>query len=331
MKSFTYIATLAVLISHPAFGAEGPNEVSKGINIVPKFFQPTSGSSSGSLGFSYQIKKTVVTPINRQEISKEAFRELNLDFKAEGNVAFNSDVNPADFLKTGLELNYAYQYASALTVGGQESKCDPTDPNTLPFCEEEAKHSKTGDALSMLWGAIGSFEADQKFDKQNVTFGAHITTAYRPAIASFANEANPLDWPFRLVRTLSGHPWGFTPSPDAFPKLRLAAERVKPVDDKDRNAVLGATPDYNRANIEIAMTSPVGIFQGKQVKFEGSWRYFKEIGADEAIKTAELDEFSYFAATLKHDSGWQLTYATGKLPFDRQNEKVWELGYKLKF
>jgi len=331
MKSFTFISALAFLVSSPAFGAESPSEVNKGVNIVPKFFQPTSSSSSGSLGFSYQIEKTILTPVNKQEISNEAFRVLNLDIKAEGNVAFNSDVNPADFLKTGLELNYVCQYSSAVSQGGPGSNCDPTNIDTLQACIEEAKHSKTGDAFTLLLGAIGSFESDQKFEKQNATYGAHITTVYRPAPASFTNKANPLDWPFRLVRVLTGDPWGFAASPDAFPKLRLAAERVKPVDDKDREAVLGATPDYNRANIEIAMTSPVGTFQGKQVKFEGSWRYFKEIGADEVIKTAGLGEFSYFAATLKHDSGWQLTYATGKLPFDRQNEKVWELGYKLQF
>ena len=75
----------------------------------------------------------------------------------------------------------------------------------------------------------------------------------------------------------------------------------------------------------------MAIIDGKQVKFECSWRYFKEIDADDAIKAAGLDQFHYFAASLVHDSGWLLTYASGKLPLDRQNDQVWELGYRFKF
>ena len=103
-----------------------------------------------------------------------------------------------------------------------------------------------------------------------------------------------------------------------------------PTNDKDRAAILRTEEDYNRANVEIAMTSPVGTLQGKQVKFEWSWRYFKEIGAEDAIKAAGLDRFRYSAATLRHDAGWQLTYSSGKLPLNRQSDKVWELGYRFK-
>ena len=76
---------------------------------------------------------------------------------------------------------------------------------------------------------------------------------YRPAPGSFVNQANPLDWPFRFTRALTGHPTGFFASPDAFPKVRLAAERIHPSSDTDRALILTDTPDYNRVNVEIAI------------------------------------------------------------------------------
>ncbi len=332
MKSMAAGAVLIGMLLGPAqVGAQGAG-AGKGIVITPKYFEPDAGTGrQGGMGFSYKIDKTVATPAKAQELSRESFHKLDLDFKAEGNVAFNRDINPSDFLKTGLELNYVYQYASAVTLGGPGSGCDPTDPATLPQCREEAARSRGGDALALFAGLIGSLESDQRFERRNETFGAHLTTVYRPAPGSFANQANPLDWPFRLARWLTGHPMGFTASPDAFPKLRLALERVQPGKDPDRTAILGSTTDYDRANIEIAMSSPVGVVQGKQVKFEWSWRYFKEQNPAAAIEAAGLDRHRYAAAALRHDSGWQLTYATGRLPLDRQSDAVWELGYKVAF
>ena len=332
MKNLAASAALIGLLLGPAQVGAQDAGAGKGIVITPKYFEPSVGTGQqGGLGFTYRIDKTVATPAKAQELSKESFHKLDLDFKAEGNVAFNRDINPSDFLKTGLELNYVYQYASAVTLGGPGSGCDPTDPATLPQCREEAARSRSGDALVLFTGLIGSLESDQRFDRRNETFGAHLTTVYRPAPGSFANQANPLDWPFRLARWLTGHPMGLTASPDAFPKLRLALERVQPGKDPDRTALLGDPPDYDRANIEIAMSSPLGVVQGKQVKFEWSWRYFKEQNPAAAIEAAGLDRHRYAAATLRHDSGWQLTYATGKLPLDRQSDAVWELGYRVEF
>lgn len=330
MKAVCAVAALCGLLSVCAHAAEDLGKEGKGIVVTPKYFEPSSGTERGGIGFSYKLDKTIATPVAQQELSPQSFQMLNFDFKAEGNVAFNRDINPSDFLKTGLDLNYVYQYASAVTQGGPGSKCDPTNPDTVQACEEEARRSTSGNAVAVFAGLIASLESDQRFEKRNETFGAHLTTVYRPAPGSFANQANPLDWPFRLTRALTGHPTGLAASPDAFPKLRLAAERVKPSKDKDRAAILGETPDYNRANVEVAMSTPAGRVQGKQVKFDWNWRYFKELGPDPAIEAAGLDQYRYWAAALRLDSGWQLSYTTGKLPLGREGDAVWELGYRVK-
>jgi hypothetical protein len=331
-RSGRFVATVLMCAAMPCAAAEAAaDEADKWLTIVPKYFEPTKDEPRGGLGFSYKIDKTLSTPAAKQDLSANAFHLLDLDLKAEGNVAFNSRRNPSDFLKSGLELNYRYQHSSVPRLGGPGSKCDPKDPATVKECIREAQASKDADAIGLFAGFVGSLESDQRFDKRNATYGGHITIVYRPAPDAFINQSNILDWPFRLTRGVSGHPLGFKPSPDAFPKLRLAVERVKPKKDPDRQAVLGTLDEYDRGNVEVALTSPVATIKGRQVKFEGSWRYFKELEADPAIKRAGLDRFRYAAMTLRLDAGWQVTYASGKLPLDRESDKVWELGYHIDF
>ncbi|TFW05582.1 hypothetical protein E4K72_11115 [Oxalobacteraceae bacterium OM1] len=310
---------------------EAKEDGTDGIRVVPKYFQPSSGNGPGSLGFSYAVRKAIATPDAQQDISPTAYRLYKLDFKADGNVAFNRDVNPADFLKTGLELNALYQHSTPVLIGAPGSGCVPTDPATAAACREEAKRSTSGDSTTLLSGLIASYETNRKFDKKNWTYGAHLTPLYRPAPDSPLNRLNPLDWPFRLLRPLFHHPLGAAASPDAFPKFRIAVERVKPKDDQDRAAILGSADDYNRGNVEVVFTTPVAFIKNQQVKFDFGWRYFREIHPDARIRAAGLDRSRYTASTLRLDSGWQLTYASGRLPLDRANEKAWELGYRIQF
>ncbi len=315
----------------PVAGGEQKESLLGKLHLEPKYFQPTQENREGGLGFTYKVDETVATPTGKVELPNNAYRMSKLEFKAEGTVAFKSSINPADFLKTSFEYNYEYSKAGVVTIGAPGSGCDPKDPKTAEACRKEALRSRTGEGFRVNVGATASFESDQKFDKRNKTYGAQSTIVYRPAPDSFANQWNPLDWPFRVLRRASNHPLGFDPSPDAFPKLRLALERVNPDKDTDREAILGKKDDYNRVNMEVAMSSPVATLEGKQVKFEWSWRYFKELSPNSAIHAASLDRFRYSGLSFRLDSGWRLTYATGRLPLNRQDQAAWELGYQLKF
>lgn len=295
-----------------------------GITVEPKYFEPAKGGQGG-IGFAYKVAQNLGRPYASGD--ETSFRVLNLDFKAEGNVAFNPDINPTDFLKTGLDFNLELSRAEAQQLGPD---CDLTKVSgpELDRCLEEARRSASGAALRVQIGAIGSLESDQQFDKRAWTYGGHITARYRPAANSLVNQLNPLDWPFRLTRKLTKHPDSGAIA-DAFPTVRLALERVTPQKDTAREAVLGRKDEYNRANLEVAMSTAAAMVKGQAVKFEWSWRYFKELNAEQSIKDAGLDRFLYAAASLRLDSGWRLTHARGRLPLDRQSDKVWELGYKV--
>lgn len=323
----TIVGLLIGLSCARAEEQEKPADHKNVFDLEPKYFQPTAEGTQGGLGFSYNIDYNLARPYAAGDGTQ--YRTLSLDFTAEGNVAFNSSINPSDFLKTGVDFNYELAYASAQRVSPDCFPL-PQDDAKLQQCLDEARRSKTGSALHLWLGLIGTLESDQKFDKRQGTYGGQFTIRYRPADASLANTLNPLDWPFLLLRRASGHE-RTTASPDAFPTIRLALERVNPAKDPDREAILGNKEDYNRGNFELAMSTPAAKLQGKQVKFEWSWRYFKELSPDPAIRAAGLDRFQYSALSLRLDAGWRLTYARGRLPLDRQSDKVWELGYQVSF
>ena len=299
--------------------------IPEGLQLEPKYFEPTSGDSQGGLGFGYSLNYSIpalsTKPPAKPRI-ESAFSAVSVDFQARGNVALNQDINPSDFLKTGLDFSYQ---SSRVSRGELDPGCDLTNPDSVERCMAAAMSGLRIDAAF-----TASLESDQKFDKQAKAYGGKVTMAYVPAPRSAWNSWNPLDWPFRLTRALTGYDSAPRAEPNAFPRLLLALERVSPDKDPEREAVLGHKADYDRVNLELALRTPAARFQKSTVSFEWSWRYFQELGPDEAIKAAHLDHFRYSALSLSLDAGWRLTYATGRLPFDRQSDKVWELGYQVK-
>lgn len=316
------------LSANASFAADGTNDnqgsLLNNINFQIKHFvsdaATTGGAPANGLGFSYSIDKTIVSPSSNPSI--------NMNFKADGNVAFDSNINPSDFLKTGFNL----LYENTTTYPDDAGKCEPqnidvTNKKMVDWC---AKQFKTPSGFILKGGLSATLESDQKFDKKNNTYGGQLFVGYRPSTDSAFNNLNPFDWPFRLLRLASNHPWGSTASPDAFPKLQLFYDNVTPTNDKDREAILGNKNPYHRVNLELALTSPIGTIQGSNVKFEWSWRYFKEVSPPASIQAAKLDRFHYSAMSLKQDAGWRITYTSGQLPLDLQSNKVWELGYDFK-
>jgi hypothetical protein len=341
MKSFARLAgALLLVVCHGAQAqAKKPEPepvVPQGIQVEPKYFEPTSGTDAGGLGFSYSInvaipglgdkKPPAKKPAAPPDLSKPGiesdFSTMTLDFQARGNVALNKDINPSDFLKTGLDLAYV---SSRVVRGELDPGCDMTNPDTVELCKNAAMSGLRFEAAF-----TGSLESDQKFDKQAKTYGGKAMVAYVPTHSSWMNKLNVLDWPFRLLRVASGADTSARGEPHAFPRFLVAAERVKPDKDPEREAILGSKEDYDRVNFELAFSAPAGVFQQRKFTFDWSVRYFEEIDAPEAIKAAKLDHFRYSAVSVRVDGQWRLTYATGRLPFDRASDKVWELGYNLK-
>lgn len=282
-----------------------------------------AGSDDGGFGLNYALYIPIVEFDATADIDKGLVSNKHLDFTVSGNYAFDKNAPRQDFIKARLDGAY---YRLSLSNDKIPEKCLAVPNAGLPEC-------KIGESAVLTdLGLTGSYEMDQLGTNRAYTYGVTGTFVWHPAPENPLLNINFLDWPFRILRSATGMDDGFQSQPWSIPTLLLDIEQVNPEKDEARLAVLGdETEKYERLHAEVGFTTQMGIFRGHEVKFSASWRYFKELNAPTAIAEANLDTHRATFATVLVDNGWQVTYSTGRLPFDRKSDQIWQLGYNLIF
>lgn len=64
--------------------------------------------------------------------------------------------------------------------------------------------------------------------------------------------------------------------------------------------------------------------------FEFNYRYFLENNAPAVIKAAEIDKHQLATVRLGLKNDLFLAYSTGKLPFDKKNNQMLQIGFSYK-
>jgi hypothetical protein len=119
-------------------------------------------------------------------------------------------------------------------------------------------------------------------------------------------------------------------------------EQVDPQQDSIRSSLGIKSEIYTRIYLQCAHTSPLGEIKGYPVKLSFALRYFAEFDPPKEIKKANRDEFKFFTVALQLPSAiipnletdkgsLVISYSSGKLPFDRTDENVFELGWQTNF
>lgn len=104
---------------------------------------------------------------------------------------------------------------------------------------------------------------------------------------------------------------------------------VDPINDKEREAIVGSDLDaYYRWDLEVLYIYPLGI--SKLETLEINYRYFQELSAPDAIKDAGLDTFKLVTYRLGFQNNLYIAYSRGTLPFDRQSDRIYEIGFSYK-
>lgn len=192
----------------------------KALHLHVKTFAPTSSDENATLGIDYEYDKAVT---NARLFGEDNPAYLTFNIKARGNVSFDQDNNPADFLQSGFQF-HLWQFF------GQTDE-DPVDKNGEPIADrvfaELAKykgksgpeiratpewqnfvqHAFDNDRSDFLYDVAGnlSFESNQTFSKKQLAYGLEVhATARVWDPNSPASKFNVLDWPFALTRTLGG-------------------------------------------------------------------------------------------------------------------------------
>src|SRR6185503_14714164 len=305
--------------------------------------EDASGSGDAALGFSYDFAKSLSSSDDHSSGSTE--------FIATGNVAFDQETNPDDFLVTTLRLRWFGTHA----FGGGQSRKDEVeqlpdpDVGTLAafdpqrfaeLAERFAQLSSSAEiradpdfqALAesyfegiekelppeLIWDfdLHASYESNQDFSSRQPVLG----TSLGGRLVSWDPEAslsrwNVFDWPAAALRWLAGQDESFRASGQTYPTIVSGLDLVDATADDTRSAITD-DESFLRARVEAGFRSRVFELDEQALFLSAGWRFYGEIDPPAAVQRADADQFSHLQLQLDLPKGWSLTYATGKLPLD---------------
>lgn len=315
-------------------------------NLRPKFLHAQDGASDDAvLGLEYHFQKSIA---NR--VFDESWRNpmgISLAFEARGDVAVEAKKNPNNLLETSAELHLfqgiggidpAYANSEAAAAEFQRALMQNIQDKDFAAGRgkaygEMARKLTAHIAPQFFWDlqAHATLEADQQFHDKQWVYGGKLSFAFRDWRAqSHAGWFNVFDYPFAAIRWLADKE-DFQPSGRVFPSLVLGLDLVDPSDNDSRLAIDPDSDAFARARTEIAFKTRVLRWQERPLYFSAAYRYFRELSASDAIKDANLDNAQYFVMRLDLPYRFNLSYATGRLPLDRDNDDVYAIGWALNF
>ncbi|HVN83827.1 MAG TPA: hypothetical protein VMW17_03185 [Candidatus Binatia bacterium] len=322
------------------------------INFRLKTFHEDGGPSN--LGFSYAFSREV-TNYTFGTTDPTTHRGLDLTFHANGNVAFDRSTNPEDFLDTKLNVSFFQSTggASALDSAGVEkynelstaivTKYHGATVEVINASKEMAElraliQDHLRNQLAFDLAGEAGLESNQSFSDKQYVYGGRVGMVFkawddRSAWARW----NVFDLPFATLRYLIGTDDHFSPSGKSYPAVLVGGALVDPDGEDPRTAVAGKS-SYPRVRGEVSFrTRFIDLGKWEPVKALGQTyltaneRYYWEVGASQAVKNANLDNFGYFVATLDTTVGVFVSYSVGRLPFDAKDDQIYDVGFKFHF
>ena len=317
----------------------------KDIDFKLKAFEPKNGQGSSGLGFSYDYEK--VNPLGEYSDDRATGVTSGFAWKysAKGNVAFDSDLNPANFLDTRFSLSGFRNKWLARTTMLSFVELNKLE-NQLALIEDEEvlraalADDSTTNIIKAIRGGLPRFrsyidyefnaglESDQQFDQKQWTYGAQVALDFKAYDqGAWQTTFNILDWPFAVVRRLSGYDRKFRVYGSTIPTLVFGIDQVDPKDNSARTS-LGATSKFERYRAEVFFRTPIARIRSNEVFFNFDYRYLKERSPPQSIVNAGLGSFKYTVISISSSSGVFVSYRDGKLPFDLEKQQVFEVGWK---
>ena len=314
------------------------------VNFRAKTFEDEAGTAR--IGFEYDFSKSLVS--SPKDGDDDRWR-YGASFFGRGNVALDSAFNPNDFLETGVRLSlFRHSFRAPLQAPASpevqtatqdlfkriaEDDLEPDD--YMATAEWQRVRQNVAQVLGreVLFDASlhATFESDQEFANYQYAYGINAGLV----IKEWDDDAplsrlNVFDYPFAVIRMLTGEDENFAPSGRALPSFLAGIDLVDPHADQGRIA-LAEDNDYARFRAEVSMKTVLGRIGDTRIWASLNWRYYREIDAPSAVEAANLDEFSYFAARVDLPGGLFVGYAAGQLPFDANNASLAQLGFQWSF
>lgn len=153
-------------------------------------------------------------------------------------------------------------------------------------------------------GVFGKYEADQGLDNRQAVYGLRATGGRRGLAHPKRRDYISLDVNFG---------------------------EVDPSKDNARQAALGAMSldRYYRWDLEFLYQYPIAS-RGIET-FEYNYRYYRETDPPFLVAQAGLARHKLSTVRLGLKNDLFIAYSTGKLPFDRQSDRIYEIGWSHSF
>jgi hypothetical protein len=298
-----------------------------------------SDDQNASLGIGWDYTGSWSGPSS----DTESF-DWDLNLKTRGNVAFDQDVNPSDFLTLSFGGSHATRFGGiyrpdeeviALSQRAYREFAD-TDADSFadsPLLQEliETMRKKTEAELYLENEIAIGFETDQSFGNSHFTAGFLTALDYKVwDDRHFAARVNIFDYPSALFRWISGVDDTFTPNGASIPTLLIGFDRVEPL-EADTILRGGDDSGYFRAKAELTTKSLFAKILDEYVFLEMNVRAFQELGASRAIRNADDDSHLLYTIAFTTTKGWYVSYSEGDLPFDQQSDRTFGVGFKHSF
>jgi len=311
------------------------------LNVQFKTFQATNNQPS-ALGMTYDFNFNYAKYIEKN--NSRGSHTFSLSTK--GNIAFNKKLNPSDFLET--KVNYNWAQFSGGVIKSKDDTAIFSRLNVIRHKLAKIKDMQSNEAIA-LWSEFSnnlvlsnqfyysiapkfSLESNQDFSKTQFVEGLTIDLG-----AKAWKTNNPLsywnifDYPFALMRLITGTDKEFTIYGSTIPTVQLNFDYVLPSADSTRKSLIGNTNPFPRIKFETSFRTFITRVNTENIFFNADYRFYYEVNAPEAIRKANLRSDSYFVMALQSTSGFYVSYSIGKLPFDARNDKVYSIGFNYKF
>jgi hypothetical protein len=309
------------------------------MNIKFKTFQVNN--QSPALGFEYTYNNSWTK--NKQTPTKSIVQSFNINLN--GNIAFKKADNPTNLMQTGFLYNGTFIWGGVtkkndtatakrlIQISKQIAKNTiPNNPAVEKLYEEQNQLVKITNQYYLGLNASANYENTQDFSQKQFVPGLLINAG---AKAWDKNEAlqyfNLPDYPFALLRLITGTDDSFKLSGASFPSALAGIDYVIPNQDSLRQAVTGGLNPFSRFRFEASFKTKAARVGNKAIYFSSDFRWYRELFATSAELGAGIASQTYFVCTLESNNGFFVSYTAGRLPFDRKNDNVYGLGFHYNF
>ncbi|MDH5178694.1 MAG: hypothetical protein OEZ39_16690 [Gammaproteobacteria bacterium] len=231
-------------------------------------------------------------------------------------------------------LGLKYEIKDTYHFGGKPT-ATTTEGQTVTFGDiKEATHGGNG---YVGFDANGTWTVD-KADNPTSTSTAALKAGYHNFQGNFSLDTG-LDYKLEGDQDYSEKNsmyglfldsyYSFTRDRSTYVIMGLGYDKIDAAEDSGRTA-LTTTDTYDRFSVDLLLKYSLEKLNKKKygiTSLELKYSYYEEVDAPAAIVNANLDTFNSRTFVINFNRGLYVAYSSGNLPFDKQNDRVFQIGF----